>query len=211
MDHKVKDYVLLLISIFIIGFAITLITMTGLGATAVTSLAFVISQLSGVSFGTLTGLFNVLWVVLQIAIKRKAFPKIQLLQFVVAIILGVAVDVATVLLSGLVLHTYFQQIAVLILGSIIMGFGVSLQLKAATIYNPAEGIVAVLADTTRRPFGFVKTMFDGTLVLLAVLLGLFAAGEVIGVREGTIISALLIGPITGMFQQLFEKATVAQH
>lgn len=211
MDHKVKDYVLLLISIFIIGFAITLITMTGLGATAVTSLAFVISQLSGVSFGTLTGLFNVLWVVLQIAIKRKAFPKIQLLQFVVAIILGVAVDVATVLLSGLVLHTYFQQIAVLILGSIIMGFGVSLQLKAATIYNPAEGIVAVLADTTRRPFGFVKTMFDGTLVLLAVLLGLFAAGEVIGVREGTIISALLIGPITGVFQQLFEKATVAQY
>ncbi|PJH64433.1 hypothetical protein, partial [Salmonella enterica] len=71
MKSELKDYSLLFISIMIVGTAITLITNAGLGATAVTSLPFVISELWNVSFGFLTGLFNVLWVFLQILIQKK--------------------------------------------------------------------------------------------------------------------------------------------
>lgn len=207
MIVKVKDYLLLFISIFIVGFAITLITKAGLGATAVTSLAFVISQLSGLSFGLMTGLFNILWVVLQMLILRKEFPKIQLLQFVVAFILGFAVDFANLLLRHLSVDSYVQQLGILILGCVVMGFGVFLQLKAATVYNPAEGIVAVISETTQRPFGTIKTIFDSTLVVLSLLVGIVATGHVVGVREGTIVSALLIGPITGLFQKIFHQTS----
>lgn len=191
-------------SILIVGFAITLITKAQLGATAVTSLAFVISQLSGLSFGMMTGLFNFMYVIIQIVIQRKAFPKIQLFQFVVSFILGFAVDFANFLLRNLLPETYIQQLAILLVGCVIMGFGVFLQLKAATVYNPAEGIVYAIADATNRPFDVVKTAFDVTLVISAIILGLVVTGGVVGVREGTIVSALIIGPIIGIFQKLFN-------
>lgn len=191
-------------SILIVGFAITLITKAQLGATAVTSLAFVISQLSGLSFGMMTGLFIFMYVIIQIVIQRKAFPKIQLFQFVVSFILGFAVDFANFLLRNLLPETYIQQLAILLVGCVIMGFGVFLQLKAATVYNPAEGIVYAIADATNRPFDVVKTAFDVTLVISAIILGLVVTGGVVGVREGTIVSALIIGPIIGIFQKLFN-------
>lgn len=205
MKEKVQDYLILFVSILIVGFAITLIAKAQLGATAVTSLAFVISQLSGLSFGMMTGLFNLIYVILQIAIQRKDFPKIQLLQIGVSFILGFAVDFANYLLRDLLPETYIQQLMILLIGCVIMGFGVFLQLKAAKVYNPAEGIVNVVADVMNRPFGVVKTGFDVTLVILAVLLGLSVTGSVIGVREGTIVSALIIGPIIGVFQKLTNK------
>lgn len=204
MKREMKDYIILLMSILIVGFAITLITKAQLGATAVTSLAFVISQLSGLSFGMMTGLFNFMYVIIQIVIQRKAFPKIQLFQFVVSFILGFAVDFANFLLRNLLPETYIQQLAILLVGCVIMGFGVFLQLKAATVYNPAEGIVYAIADATNRPFGVVKTAFDVTLVISAIILGLVVTGGVVGVREGTIVSALIIGPIIGIFQKLFN-------
>lgn len=74
MRREIKDYRILLVSILIVGFAITLITKAQLGATAVTSLAFVISQLSGISFGMMTSIFNIIYVILQMMIQQKSFP-----------------------------------------------------------------------------------------------------------------------------------------
>jgi uncharacterized membrane protein YczE len=205
MKSIVRNYGLLFISIFIVGTAITLITNAGLGATAVTSLPYVISQLWDVSFGLMTGLFNVLWVVLQMAIQRRNFPKIQILQFLVAFILGFSVDLSNALLGFIQPQTYFSQIIMLVIGCLIMSFGVFLQLEAKAVYNPAEGIVAVITENTKYPFGTIKTVFDSTLVILSILLGLVVAGQVTGIREGTIISALIIGPFTGMFQKIFYR------
>lgn len=209
MKRDMKDYIILFMSILIVGFAITLITKAQLGATAVTSLSFVISQLSGLSFGLMTGVFNTLYVLLQIVIQKKSFPRIQLFQFFVSFILGFSVEFSNFLLRNLFPKTYIQQLSILFAGCIIMGFGVFMQLKAAKIYNPAEGIVYAISDAINRPFSFVKTLFDLTLVTSAVLLGLVVTGSIIGVREGTIVSALIIGPIIGLFQRLFTKLSEA--
>lgn len=204
MKTILRRYCLLFISIFIVGTGITLITNAGLGATAVTSLPYVISQLWSVSFGFMTGLFNVLWVILQMVIQRKKVPKIQILQFLVAFVLGFSVDLSNILLGFIQPENYFSQILMLIIGSLILAFGVFLQLEAKAVYNPAEGIVAVISKNTSYPFGTIKTLFDSTLVILSILLGFIVTGRMVGIREGTIISALIIGPFTGMFQKIFK-------
>lgn len=204
MKAILRRYCLLFISIFIVGTGITLITNAGLGATAVTSLPYVISQLWSVSFGFMTGLFNVLWVILQMVIQRKKVPKIQILQFLVAFVLGFSVDLSNILLGFIQPENYFSQILMLIIGSLILAFGVFLQLEAKAVYNPAEGIVAVISKNTSYPFGTIKTLFDSTLVILSILLGFIVTGRMVGIREGTIISALIIGPFTGMFQKIFK-------
>lgn len=208
MNKYLKNYGLFFVSLLFIGTAVTIITNAGLGATAVTSLPFVISELWTVSFGVMTGLFNILWVLLQIMIQRKNFPKIQFLQFGVSFVLGFAIDLSNYFLGFIQPQTYLWQLVMLIIGSMLMGFGIFVQLEAKAVYNPAEGIVVAITKKSKYPFGVIKTAFDSTLVILSLLLGFIVAGQVVGIREGTIISAILIGPFTGMFQKMIKRKQV---
>lgn len=205
MKTAFKNYSLLFLSVLIVGTAITLITNAGLGATAVTSLPFVISELWEVSFGFLTALFNILWVLLQFFILGRKFPKIQWLQFIISFLLGLSVDLSNFFLSSIDPSTYLEQFLMLIIGCLVMGLGISIQLKSKSIYNPAEGIVVAITENTKYSFGTVKILFDCTLVVLSILLGLIVSGQITGIREGTIISALIIGPFTGIFQKIMNR------
>lgn len=205
MKNRYRNYLLLFISVLIIGTGITLITNAGLGATAVTSLAFVISELWEISFGKMTAIFNIIWVLFQLFILRRNFPKIQFLQFFVAILLGYSVDLSNALFGWIKPTTYITHLLLLLIGCLILSFGVAVQLKAKLIYNPAEGIVAAISKMTKKSFGTIKTAFDLTLVGLSVILGLIVVQQVIGIREGTVISALIIGPFTGIFQKIINR------
>lgn len=205
MKLRRKNYIIFFLSVIIIGTAITLITNAGVGATAVTSLPFVISEIWGISFGLMTAIFNILWVLLQILIQREQFPKIQFMQFFVSFLLGFSVDISNVFLADIVPKSYLSQLFMLVIGCLIMGLGIFLQLIAKVVYNPAEGIVSVITEKTKYSFSTVKTAFDITLVILSILLGLIATGRVTGIREGTIISALIIGPFTGIYKKIFNS------
>jgi uncharacterized membrane protein YczE len=76
---------------------------------------------------------------------------------------------------------------------------VYLEVIANVIINPGEGAVRTIAKKTGIRFGSVKVLFDGTLTVIAVILSLAAFGSIRGIREGTIISALLVGSITNGF------------
>ena len=47
-------------------------------------------------------------------------------------------------------------------------------------------------------------MFDSTLIIIAAVISLLAFGKIKGLREGTIISALLVGNITKIYSVIFE-------
>lgn len=89
-----------------------------------------------------------------------------------------------------------------LIGCAIIAFSTVLQLRARVINNPAEGIVKAIAYKTSKDFGTVKLYFDISLVCLALVISLFVSGSIQGMREGTIISALIIGPMIKVFQKL---------
>jgi len=205
MQTYIKKYGLFLISVIVIGTGITMITDTGLGTTAVTSLPYVFSRLFQTSFGTMTMWFNILWVVLQLLLLRGKFEKKQLLQFFVGPLLGISMDLTALLLTFIQPTLYIIRLIYLIAGCAVLAFGIFLQLEARAIYNPTEGIVNALADVTEKKFGNVKIAFDVTLVVLSVIVSLFAFGNITGIREGTLVSALLIGPLTNFYRRLFKR------
>lgn len=205
MENVLKRYGLFLLSVVIIGTGITIITETGLGTTAVTSLPYVVSRMSKVSLGTMTMWLNILWVVLQVVILRGRFEKRQWLQLMVGPLLGGAIDLSAVVLSFIQPQLYVTRLLYLVAGSAVLAFGIFLQLEARAIYNPAEGFVNALSEVVGKPFGTVKTTFDVTMVASALLLSLLTFGDITGIREGTVISALLIGPLTTAYRNVFAK------
>ena len=66
---------------------------------------------------------------------------------------------------------------------------------------PAEGLVGCLADKLGRPFSQMKTAFDCTSVLVAAVLSLIFLGGLVGIREGTVLTALLVGKMMGVLRK----------
>lgn len=87
-----------------------------------------------------------------------------------------------------------------ILGTIVLGLGISMTVIADVIMNSGEAFVKALSQVIKKEFGNVKIVFDVSCVVLAVgiSLVLFDA-KIVGTREGTIIAALLTGVVVKFF------------
>lgn len=109
------------------------------------------------------------------------------------------------LLQGLQPTTYFAKLAVLSVGYLILAAGIFLQLKADVFVNPSEGIVKSMASKSGKPFNRIKVFYDCTLVVLTLVISWLAFGDIRGVREGTIITAILVGPFIKLYSNGWNK------
>lgn len=91
---------------------------------------------------------------------------------------------------------YLAQIVALIVGCFILGLGISLEVKANVSMVAGEYLVQVIAKFVHKEFGFIKVCFDVSLVLIACALSVTFLSNIEGVREGTVIAALVVGPIS---------------
>ena len=150
-------------------------------------------------------MITLLFFIAEVLIIGRTFPKIQYFQIIVALFLGTFVDAGMFLSSKVYPGIYPEQIAIVLLGSIILALGIFLQVTANVILNPGEGLVRAIAEKTHKRFGIIKVMFDSTLVAGAALISFAAFGTIQGLREGTVISAILVGYIILGFSILFTR------
>lgn len=104
------------------------------------------------------------------------------------------------------MNNYPVQIFMVLVGTTILGFGVSLAFIANVIMNSGEAFVKALSDTTGIQFGNMKIIFDVCCVAAAIVLSLFLFDwHIIGTREGTVICALLTGHVVKFFNKRLLK------
>ncbi|MFA7694375.1 MAG: DUF6198 family protein [Methanoregula sp.] len=191
----VKRCLCLLLGLFFMGLGISLVTRSALGTSPISSVPYVLCLAFPVTFGEFTIAITLLFFAVEVLIVGKTFPKHQYLQIVIALFLGVFVDLGMYLSLGVHPAGYPEEIAVLLTGCAVLAFGIFLQVAANVILNPGEGLVREIAKKTHKRFGIVKVCFDSTLVASAALISFAAFGSIEGLREGTIISAILVGYI----------------
>lgn len=92
------------------------------------------------------------------------------------------------------------------IGIAVLGFGIALTVVADVIMNSGEAFVKAVSDTLHKDFGNVKIALDITYVLVALLLSLlFFNFKIVGIREGTILSAVFVGVTVKLCVRLFKK------
>jgi uncharacterized protein len=197
-------FFIFVVGLFFMGLGIGLITKSNLGTSPISSVPYVFSMMFSVTFGQFTFLLSLLFLFVEIIVLRKDFPKEQFLQVLVGPFFGLFTDLGMSIFSFIKPNFYAGKIMVLFLGCIVLALGVYLQVVANVIVNPGEGVVKAIANKTGKEFGTIKIMFDSTLFLIAALISLSAFGTIKGLREGTIISAILVGYIVKIFSSVFE-------
>ena len=196
-----RRLLLLFVALVIMSLGIALSVRSDLGTTTISSLPYVLSLISALSLGTATILVNSGLVFLQFLLLRRRFRPIQLLQLPVLLVFGVLNDIALWATSWVGHTAYWQQWVLVLLAIVVLAVGIVFQIAARSIMLAGEATVLTIATELARVFGerrlfvfgYVKIAFDVVLVLSAVVLGLAFAGQVVGVREGTVAAALLIG------------------
>lgn len=200
-----RRYLLFSVSVFINALGISVITKAMLGTSAISSVPFVLSCFTPFTMGQYTIAINLLFIALELLLMPRQDirdSKFQLaFQVPVGICFGWFIDLCMdILLKGLSPELYVAKCVTLLTGCFLLGMGVSLEVKANVAMVPGEYIVRVIADRLGRDFGWVKMGFDITLVTIACVLSLLFLPHIKGVREGTVVAALIVGPISHFLQ-----------
>lgn len=207
VKETVKRYLLFILCLFFMGIGVAMTKHGELGVSPISSVANVVSiKFTFLSFGTWLTISNCLLLLGQILILRKRFKPIQLLQIPLSFLFGYFTDFGLWLVRYIPNDIYAVQLLLVFGGIIVLGFGITLGVIADVILNSGEAFVKALADVTKKDFGNVKIAFDVSWVLLSIVLSLvFFEGRLYGTREGTVISALLVGVTVKMFRPLLQK------
>lgn len=191
-----------LVGLVILAFGITLSVNSNLGVSPVTSLPYVVSQVLNVTLGTCTIIVYTIYIFLQMILKGGKFQPVLLLQLVFSTLFGYLVDGIKLLMGDFIPTTYFGQLAMLAASIVVLSFSLVLYIDVKIAPMPPEGLVTCLADKLGKPFPKIKTLFDCASVLTGLTLCFLFLGKVVGVREGTIVTALLVGKLAGLFRKL---------
>lgn len=197
--EKFKRYVIFLIGLFINSLGVSLITKADLGSSPISSIPYVLSLNFPMTLGQFTIIFSILLIIIQLFILRKNFKAEHLLQIPISILFGYFIDLTMVLLGFVHPETYGFKIIYLLIGCVILGFGVYMEVLANVAMLPGESFVRAVSTTWNTNFGNTKVAFDVSLTVIAAVLSFLFVHRLEGVREGTIIAALLVGFIARLF------------
>ncbi len=205
-NNLVLRWVLTIIAVILNALGVAFITTAALGTVPATSIPHVIAlSFGGLSLGSYLFILSCLQILLQIILLRKAFHPVQILQLVPSVLLSYFVDFFMLILKDLNPSAYYQQILVLLLGTVILAFSIALEVKVDLVYLPLDGFNKALAEVSGKSFEFIKTLTDCVMVAVAVAITLIANHKLLGVREGTIIAAVIAGFIVKLFAQLLNR------
>lgn len=196
-----KRYILFIISLFFAAVGVAFTKHGELGVSPISSVANVMSyKFDSLSLGTWLIIWNCVLIVGQIAILRKDFQPVQLLQVPLSFLFGWFTDLGMWIVAFVPANSYPVRLSMVIIGVIILGLGISLSVIANVIMNSGEAFVKAIADKLQKEFGNVKIGFDVICVVFSLALSLaFFSFSIVGTREGTIISALLTGIVVKFF------------
>jgi uncharacterized membrane protein YczE len=201
IKEYIKRYLLLIVALFIIALGTALSTKARLGTTPISSVPLVLSLGVPWSMGEITIVMQVFFVVLQIAILRREYQPLQLLQLVVGVIFGYFTDFTLHFVSGMQIHSYIVQWLLCIVSMFVIALGVFLEVKANVVMLAGEGLVKAIAQKTCKDFGKTKVCFDSVLIIISVIASVYMFHGLNGVREGTIAAALLVGNVVSYYNK----------
>ena len=204
MDHPIKRIALLCFGLMVMAFGVAFSIKGALGTSPISSVPYVTAKISGLSVGTTTIIMNFIFILIQIAILRRQYEWLQLLQFPAAILFGSMIDAAGLVLQAVTFSNYFQQWLLCIVGIFLVALGISLEVKANLVTTAGEGIVLAICKVTPIKFSNMKIVFDVTLVCISIVLSLVFLGHLDGVREGTVAAAIFVGLITKQTNRLMN-------
>jgi len=198
----VRRLAVCLIGAFIYASGVCVLTRAALGISPISSFPYVMSSVTTLSLGTCTMGLNLILIAIQkLALGRKFTLRICLMQFALSLVFSVFIDLNIALFGSFRPSSYPGKLAYLLFGCAVLAVGMALVVMADFVLIPGEGAARCIQTWIGKEFGTAKIVFDCSMVVCAVVTSLIFLRRVEGVREGTVIAAVLIGTFARVFMR----------
>lgn len=207
--EKIRRYIIFFFGLLFNSFGVAFVTKATLGTSPIAAIPYSISLIvTNFSLGNWVILFNVLLVLIQLILLRKDANKIELLlQCVIAFFFGKFIDISMLCLTGFLPKLYIIKIISLVIGCAIIAFGAYLEVVADVVMLPGDGFVRAIAKVLHKEYGGIRVISDISMTVIAGAICLVFLHQLIGVREGTIIAALITGNMIKLFSRKLVNLT----
>ena len=207
--HKqvIFNYLIFIVGLFIASLGVAFSTKAGLGTSPVSSVPYSVSLVSTLfTFGGWLNLFSVIQITIQVLLLRSKCNPIEIIvQTILAFIYGYLTNFSCYLLRGITVTGYFSQFTFMIIGCIVVAFGIWIQLKGGVAMLPGEAMNRAISAVTGKRYENIKIFFDIFYILISAIICLIFIGKLEGVREGSIIAAILVGSFIKLYNKTFDK------
>ena len=192
------------VALFLMAVGVALSVNSNLGVSPVNSLPYVISQIIHVQMGTCVTVLFSFYIFLQIIILRKEFHPVNLLQIAFSTLFGYFVDFAKLLVGDFAIPTYAGKLTMLAASILLIALGVMLYIDVELVPMPMEGLSSCIAKKLGKPFPTMKTVVDCIVVATGMVLSFLFLGKLDGIREGTVITAMVTGKLIALFRKFLS-------
>ena len=204
-----KRYVMLCVGLLIVAFGVAFSILADLGTSPISCPPYVASTLCPLTVGEATIVMHCIFILIQMALLRKDYDWVQLMQLPVAFAFGYMTDFACWCIADVPCPNYLMQVVWCLVGIVLVGIGVAFEVVAGVVTLAGEGLVLAICKAFKTRFDITKVAVDVSLVALACVASLLWLDGIHGVREGTLAAALLVGVIAQWCNKPVEKLAKA--
>ena len=202
---KLNTLLLSLLFYTLTGFGISLTIIATIGVSSLNAMNLSLAELFSLKIGTITALVNSLFLILYIILTKGKLLKTYLIQALSVFSLGIVINFFTYqLLGSITLTDYPTRLLLFIIASLIGGFGTGMVLNLKVLAFPIESVCQIISERRAIPFSKVRYSVDIFSVVASLCLSLVMQSEIY-VREGTIISLILLSLTISVTKSQYEK------
>lgn len=202
-------YFLLLVGLFFNALGVSLVTKAALGTSPLAaipySLSLVVSQLS---LGEWTIIFSLFLIVGQILFEIDQLKWSEIMvEILLSFIFGDLIDWTMSWLRYVIMQNYWQSLFLLLFGCLVISLGAYFEVIADVAMLPGNAFVRAISRYFNIEYGKIRVMSDISMSVIGAIICLTFLSNLSGVREGTLISALVVGNLVKLLLKVAKPLT----
>ena len=205
MNRMIRAYGLLILLTILAGMELALLVKMNVGVDPWNAMALSFSFLTGIKMGTIAIICNFLCVLGQIILLKKEFKKTNFLQIPISMLLGYTVNFFVyIVFKNMAFDNYILRITITVVMLVLISFTIGAIVVLGLPIFALEGFCSAVHIKTGIPFAKFRQWMDffcvGVIIVLTLVFPIKWS-----LREGTIISMLIFGPLLGISMPKIEK------
>lgn len=198
MTKYMKYTVYSILAFLLLGLGISLQIKAGIGQSMLNAFALTLAELFHLEVGTMLNILNILFFTTYILIRKTSFDSRDIVQILATIANGYIINFFVYyIFADLVIESYLLKVLTFLLGLCLASVSLGAVLAIEIIKFPLESLCVVLCHKFKKNLTTVRMRFD-ILFLLSTLIITLISGNTLFIREGTIISFLLLSRLMGL-------------
>lgn len=205
-SNFVRRAVIYVLGLFIMTLGVSISVKSDLGVSPVSSIPYTMTCVWGIEMGRATIIFHVALVLLQIAVLRRKFKLINLLQVPVGVLFGAFTTFCNHLMTFLPTPQNIAiRLVMMLISTLLIAVGLFFYVPANIMPLAGEGAMLAISQTSGVEFSTVKVIFDISMVAISFTVCMIFIHSMGSVGAGTIIAAVLVGLELKLITKLFGR------